>query len=212
MSELQTPRAGDDRAPDIGVVALLGRGRPPFVRRAVEGGEQVVRDRLAEEKSAEETLAALDGMDTDDPGFTPRLMELRTGVQGHARAEGRYGFSHIRRSTDANLAAMAGGRQGRRGHRPHPAPPRSRVRRGQRGPRPRGRRDGPHQGHRPPGHGQGLTPAGPGPGGARTGTRGGRPPRGRTPLLGAKRWTPPSAPASTGAQAHRGAASGFAMR
>ncbi|WP_309059568.1 hemerythrin domain-containing protein [Streptomyces sp.] len=108
MSELQTPRAGDDRAPDIGVVALLGRGRPPFVRRAVEGGEQVVRDRLAEEKSAEETLAALDGMDTDDPGFTPRLMELRTGVQGHARAEGRYGFSHIRRSTDANLAAMAG--------------------------------------------------------------------------------------------------------
>ncbi|MFJ4525741.1 hemerythrin domain-containing protein [Streptomyces sp. NPDC088810] len=80
----------------------------PFVRRAVEGGEQVVKDRLAEEKSAKETLAALDDMDTDDPEFMPRLMQLRTEVQMHARAEERYEFSHIRRSTDVtNLAAMA---------------------------------------------------------------------------------------------------------
>ncbi|MFJ4326333.1 hemerythrin domain-containing protein [Streptomyces tricolor] len=80
----------------------------PFVRRAVEGGEQVVRDRLAEEKSAKETLAALDDMDTDDPEFMPRLMRLRTEVQEHARSEERYEFSHIRRSTDVtNLAAMA---------------------------------------------------------------------------------------------------------
>ncbi|AKN72130.1 hemerythrin [Streptomyces sp. PBH53] len=80
----------------------------PFVRRAVEGGEQVVRDRLAEEKSAKETLAALDDMDTDDPEFMPRLRRLRTEVQEHARAEERYEFSHIRRSTDVtNLAAMA---------------------------------------------------------------------------------------------------------
>ncbi|MEU1012208.1 hemerythrin domain-containing protein [Streptomyces sp. NPDC005890] len=80
----------------------------PFVRRAVEGGEQVVKDRLAEEKSAKETLAALDEMDADDPEFMPRLMQLRTEVQEHARAEERYEFSHIRRSTDVtNLAAMA---------------------------------------------------------------------------------------------------------
>ncbi|KDN78441.1 hemerythrin [Streptomyces olindensis] len=80
----------------------------PFVRKAVEGGEQVVRDRLAEEKSAKETLAALDDMDTDDPKFMPRLMQLRTEVQEHARAEERYEFAHIRRSTDVtNLAAMA---------------------------------------------------------------------------------------------------------
>ncbi|MFI7504458.1 hemerythrin domain-containing protein [Streptomyces sp. NPDC049687] len=81
----------------------------PFVRRAVEGGEQVVGDRLAEEKSAKETLAALDDMDTDDPEFLPGLMRLRTEVQEHARAEERYEFSHIRRSTDVtSLAAMAG--------------------------------------------------------------------------------------------------------
>ncbi|MEU0050411.1 hemerythrin domain-containing protein [Streptomyces sp. NPDC006309] len=80
----------------------------PFVRRAVSGGEQVVEDRLAEEKAAKETLAALDDMDTDDPAFMPRLMKLRTDVQEHARAEERYEFSHIRRSTDVtNLATMA---------------------------------------------------------------------------------------------------------
>jgi hemerythrin superfamily protein len=148
MSELRTPQAGDDQAPDIDVVALLMRQHGdirnlfdeveqsqgeerrdafrrlvrllavhetaeeevvhPFVRRAVEGGEQVVRDRLAEEKSAKESLAALDDMDTDDPKFMPRLMQLRTEVQEHARAEERYEFARIRRSTDVtNLAAMA---------------------------------------------------------------------------------------------------------
>jgi hemerythrin superfamily protein len=80
----------------------------PFARR-VPGGEGVVKDRLAEEKQAKEQLAALDGMDTEDPQFLPRLRQLRTDVQEHARAEERYEFSHIRRSADkATLAAMAG--------------------------------------------------------------------------------------------------------
>ncbi|MFI5687427.1 hemerythrin domain-containing protein [Streptomyces sp. NPDC051636] len=80
----------------------------PFARRALPGGEQVVEERLAEERAAKETLAALDDMDTDDPEFLPRLRALRTDVQEHARAEERYEFTHIRRSTDApGLAAMA---------------------------------------------------------------------------------------------------------
>ncbi|MGW7356255.1 hemerythrin domain-containing protein [Streptomyces sp. NPDC054802] len=80
----------------------------PFARRSLPGGEQVVDDRLAEEKAAKETLVALDDLDTDDPKFMPRLMQLRTDVQEHARAEERYEFTHIRRSTDAaKLAAMA---------------------------------------------------------------------------------------------------------
>ncbi|GGM09700.1 hemerythrin [Streptomyces fumigatiscleroticus] len=80
----------------------------PFARRATAGGEGVVEDRLAEERAAKEALAALDGMDTDDPQFLPRLKALRTDVQEHARAEERYEFTHIRRSTDtAGLAAMA---------------------------------------------------------------------------------------------------------
>lgn len=80
----------------------------PFSRRALSGGVQVVKDRLAEEKAAKETLATLDEMDTDDPKFMPQLLQLRKDVQEHARAEERYEFSHIRRSTDVtNLAAMA---------------------------------------------------------------------------------------------------------
>ncbi|MEV6175981.1 hemerythrin domain-containing protein [Streptomyces sp. NPDC052015] len=148
MSELHTPQAGDDRAADIDVVALLMRQHGdirnlfdeveqsegeerrdafhrlvrllavhetaeeevvhPFARRALPGGEQVVEDRLAEERAAKETLAALDEMDTDDPEFLPRLRALRADVQEHARAEERYEFTHIRRSTDVtDLASMA---------------------------------------------------------------------------------------------------------
>ncbi|MFI9152283.1 hemerythrin domain-containing protein [Streptomyces sp. NPDC053367] len=148
MSEPQTPQAGDDRATDTDVVALLMRQHGdirnlfdeveaatgderreafrrlvrllavhetaeeevvhPFARRALPGGEQVVEDRLAEERAAKETLAALDELDTDDPEFMPQLMKLRQDVQEHARAEERYEFTYIRRSTDVTeLAAMA---------------------------------------------------------------------------------------------------------
>ncbi|MEU0159660.1 hemerythrin domain-containing protein [Streptomyces sp. NPDC006261] len=82
----------------------------PFARRSFPGGEQVVEDRLQEEKAAKEALADLDTIDTDDPTFMPRLMKLRRDVQHHARAEERYEFTHIRRSTDsARLASMARG-------------------------------------------------------------------------------------------------------
>ncbi|MFJ4876312.1 hemerythrin domain-containing protein [Streptomyces sp. NPDC088745] len=148
MSDLRTPQAGDDRAPDTDVVSLLMRQHGdirnlfdeveatkgderrdafrrlvrllavhetaeeevvhPFARRGLPGGRQVVEDRLAEEKAAKESLAALDGLDTDDPTFMPRLLKLRADVQAHARAEERYEFAHIRRSTDiTELASMA---------------------------------------------------------------------------------------------------------
>ncbi|MEV0124293.1 hemerythrin domain-containing protein [Streptomyces sp. NPDC050703] len=148
MTELRTPHAGDDMAPDTDVVSLLMRQHGdirnlfdeveaasgeerreafrrlvrllavhetaeeevvhPFSRRTLKGGKDVVDDRLAEEKAAKETLAELDDFDTDDPKFMPQLLKLRKDVQEHARAEERYEFTHIRRSTDsANLAAMA---------------------------------------------------------------------------------------------------------
>ncbi|MET9324855.1 hemerythrin domain-containing protein [Streptomyces sp. NPDC003038] len=148
MSDLKTPQAGDDQAPDTDVVALLMRQHGdirnlfdeveaasgderrdafhrlvrllavhetaeeevihPFARRTLQAGAEVVEDRLAEEKAAKETLAALEDLDTDDPTFMPRFKKLRTDVQEHARAEERYEFIHIRRSTDGTrLAAMA---------------------------------------------------------------------------------------------------------
>ncbi|MGW5972594.1 hypothetical protein [Streptomyces sp. NPDC055186] len=78
----------DHRARDLlrTVVGARGHG---LARRGFPGGEQVVEDRLAEERAAEETLAALDGMDTGDPEFVPRLFELRKDVREHARAEER---------------------------------------------------------------------------------------------------------------------------
>ncbi|GHE93420.1 hemerythrin [Streptomyces werraensis] len=80
----------------------------PFVRRSVAGGQEIVEDRLKEEREAKEMLAVLDDMDPDGPDFLPKLIELRRDVQMHARAEERYEFIHIRRSTDVtDLAAMA---------------------------------------------------------------------------------------------------------
>ncbi|MFI9215822.1 hemerythrin domain-containing protein [Streptomyces werraensis] len=80
----------------------------PFVRRSVAGGQEIVEDRLKEEREAKELLAVLDDMDPDGPDFLPKLIELRRDVQMHARAEERYEFIHIRRSTDVtDLAAMA---------------------------------------------------------------------------------------------------------
>ncbi|WP_151475565.1 hemerythrin domain-containing protein [Streptomyces albicerus] len=82
----------------------------PFVRRNVTAGDDIVDERLREERSAKETLSALDGMDTKDPKFMPQLLALRTEVQEHARAEERYEFIHIRRSADTStLASLAKG-------------------------------------------------------------------------------------------------------
>ncbi|MFK8907412.1 hemerythrin domain-containing protein [Streptomyces sp. YS-3] len=80
----------------------------PFLRGGTVGGKQIVEDRLAEEKAAKEVLSELDDCDTDDPKFLPRLLKLRRDVQEHARAEERYEFTHLRRSTDVTqLVAMA---------------------------------------------------------------------------------------------------------
>jgi hemerythrin superfamily protein len=82
----------------------------PFVRRNAVDGDQGVDERQREERSAMEALSALDGLDTEDPQFMPRLLALRTELQEHARAEERYEFIHIRRSADAAaLAALARG-------------------------------------------------------------------------------------------------------
>ncbi|WP_030606643.1 hemerythrin domain-containing protein [Streptomyces sclerotialus] len=80
----------------------------PYVKSAVDGGADIVADRLAEENAAKEALSELDGMDPEDSAFLPRLLELRTAVTEHARAEERYEFAQLRRLNDAGrLAAMA---------------------------------------------------------------------------------------------------------
>ncbi|MFJ6940432.1 hemerythrin domain-containing protein [Streptomyces sp. NPDC101132] len=80
----------------------------PHARGAFDGGEEVVDQRLAEENAAKETLSALEDLDTGDPKFMPTLLSLRDAVLVHARAEERYEFAALRRSSSpARLMAMA---------------------------------------------------------------------------------------------------------
>ncbi|MFK8846565.1 hemerythrin domain-containing protein [Streptomyces sp. Ac-502] len=96
----------------------------PYVKRTADGGDGIVADRLAEEKTAKQDLSALDGMDVEDEAFLPRLLSLRTDVTEHARAEERYEFSRLRRLNDpARLAAMAKAVKAAEGTAPtHPHP------------------------------------------------------------------------------------------
>jgi hemerythrin superfamily protein len=81
----------------------------PVARRVVDGGDQIVDDRLAEENEAKRLLESLDGMDPDDEEFMPMFQTLRASVLEHARAEERYEFSylatHLGRAESRTLAA-----------------------------------------------------------------------------------------------------------
>ncbi|HZG04057.1 MAG TPA: hemerythrin domain-containing protein [Streptomyces sp.] len=80
----------------------------PYARRGIEGGEEVVEQRLAEERKAKETLKELEDMDPGDPAFMPRLEALRRDVEEHARAEERYEFVHlVREAEPGRLRTMA---------------------------------------------------------------------------------------------------------
>lgn len=67
----------------------------PAARQVVDGGDQIVEDRLAEENQAKQLLEHLDGMDPDDENFMPMFQTLRASVLEHARAEERYEFSYL---------------------------------------------------------------------------------------------------------------------
>lgn len=96
----------------------------PYARRAVEGGAQIVDERLAEERQAKELLSRLDDMDPADEQFAPLLLELRTAVTEHARAEERYEFAHLRRIHDeqalANMARAVKAAEATAPTHPHP--------------------------------------------------------------------------------------------
>ncbi len=96
----------------------------PVARKAAEGGEQVVADRLEEERKAKEALSRLESMDVEDSAFLPALVELRMDVMKHARAEERYEFTHLRRMNDpkklANMAKALKAAEAAAPTHPHP--------------------------------------------------------------------------------------------
>lgn len=80
----------------------------PLTRLRVEGGDDIVADRLAEEHAAKETLAELERKGPDAPEFAPLLDQLRVDVLEHASKEETYEFRYLRREVAAaELRAMA---------------------------------------------------------------------------------------------------------
>jgi Hemerythrin HHE cation binding domain len=96
----------------------------PLARRRLPGGEEIVDDRLQEERKAKEKLVRLEGMDTENPRFLAELDELRIAVLTHARAEERYEFHRIRDELNAvqrsGLAAAVKAAEALAPTHPHP--------------------------------------------------------------------------------------------
>jgi hypothetical protein len=69
----------------------------PLVRTGVEGGGDIVDDRLAEERAAKEMLARLEDLGPDAAEFPSLLAELRLSVLTHAHNEEAYEFRYLRR-------------------------------------------------------------------------------------------------------------------
>ncbi|GII86874.1 hemerythrin [Sphaerisporangium siamense] len=82
----------------------------PYARHAIDGGDEVVDDRLAEENEAKQLLMDLDKHGPGAPDFLERLALLRGAVTAHARSEERYEFTQLRaRTTPAQRRALAAG-------------------------------------------------------------------------------------------------------
>jgi hemerythrin superfamily protein len=73
----------------------------PLARLQVQGGGDIVDDRLAEEHQAKRALAALEKMGPDAPEFPRLLAELRASVLEHAGHEEAYEFRYLRRDVPA---------------------------------------------------------------------------------------------------------------
>ncbi|MGJ6967384.1 hemerythrin domain-containing protein [Streptosporangium sp. G11] len=82
----------------------------PYARLKIQDGNEVVDERLAEEKEAKQLLVDLEKLGPGHPGFSARLQMLRAAVLAHARAEERYEFAQLRaRTSVAERRAMAAG-------------------------------------------------------------------------------------------------------
>ena len=68
----------------------------PLARRGIDGGEQVVEDRLHEEREAKEALVRLEGMDLGSEEFAAAFALLRSAVLAHAHYEEVYEFRYLR--------------------------------------------------------------------------------------------------------------------
>jgi hemerythrin superfamily protein len=80
----------------------------PRAREEIKDGETIVDDRLREEHSAKEQLAALESMDIESDEFMAAIKALREAVVEHAENEENFEFNKLQRQLDADeLKRMA---------------------------------------------------------------------------------------------------------
>jgi len=80
----------------------------PYARRAIDGGEEIIEARLAEENQAKEMLSELEDIGPDGSEFGQRLAALRTAVFDHAEHEENDEFPYIeKQATPQQLSGMA---------------------------------------------------------------------------------------------------------
>ncbi|MDT0309525.1 hemerythrin domain-containing protein [Streptomyces sp. DSM 44917] len=115
FAQVEAASGDERRAAFDGLVRLLAVHETaeeevvhPAAKKTVPNGDQVVAERLEEEREAKEVLSRLDGMNPDDPQFLPQLISLRDAVVAHAEAEEQFEFEALRTRTDPEkLARMA---------------------------------------------------------------------------------------------------------
>jgi hemerythrin superfamily protein len=78
----------------------------PAARRAVDGGDHVVDERLVEEREAKTLLARLERLDTASPEFEADLRKLQASVAAHSEAEEQEEFEPLARSIDESRLAQ----------------------------------------------------------------------------------------------------------
>ncbi|MGW0159286.1 hemerythrin domain-containing protein [Mycobacterium sp. NPDC003323] len=80
----------------------------PRVRRKVDGGEQIVEARLAEEHDAKVLLRDIEELPRDSAEFSKALIHLQAAVLKHAEAEEKLEFTELEAELDKEeLAKLA---------------------------------------------------------------------------------------------------------
>lgn len=96
----------------------------PYARRALDGGDRIVGDRLKEEHGAKEMLAELEAMDIDSDEFIRDLTVFRTAVVDHAEREETDEFRKLATALDDDdrerMAKAVQAAQAIAPTRPHP--------------------------------------------------------------------------------------------
>lgn len=72
----------------------------PAARRALEGGHEVVDERLAEEREAKIALARLENLDASSAAFETELRKLQRSVLAHAESEEKEEFEPLATTLD----------------------------------------------------------------------------------------------------------------